>query len=410
MDVFIEKVLMFFDEIFLILYGCEKFVYSEFLFRHISVVLFFLSSFLFIISLICYFIIRNKKYKPLFGQSKIPKDHTPKITVKVSVEAKDKLDEVASLDISGESTFNKLVSGLSKTRSFFTSRLNELLGQGSKVDDELFEKLEEVLITSDIGVSATDALISSIREYAKQNENPPIDDLKMILKTKIKSILNVETQNESALEIDQAATNAMKILVVVGVNGSGKTTTIAKLANKIKAKQEKVLLVAADTYRAAAIQQLEIWAQRIGVEISKGKEGADPSSVIFDALKKAKDEAFDTVIIDTAGRLHTKINLMEELSKIFRVIQKANPESILKTALVIDSTNGQNAIVQAKEFKKASNVDFIILTKLDGTAKGGVIVSIAEQLKIPIKYIGIGEKMDDLRDFISEDFVEALFS
>jgi len=296
------------------------------------------------------------------------------------------------------SIFARLKQGLSKTRENFSEKIDQLLKFTKKIDEETFDELEELLIASDVGVNTTLQLIDKLKEESKRMKSP--DELKEKLKEEIMSLFP-----ESKITLASPT-----VLLIVGVNGVGKTTSIGKLALKYKKEGKKVILAAADTFRAAAIDQLEIWGQRVGVEVIKHQEGADPASVLFDALQAGKARKADLIICDTAGRLHTKKNLMEELKKLYRVCQKEYPEANIVSLLVLDATTGQNALIQAKTFKEAVDFQGIILTKLDGTAKGGIVVAIASELKIPVWFIGIGEGMDDLQEFDHKAFVDALFA
>jgi fused signal recognition particle receptor len=274
-----------------------------------------------------------------------------------------------------------------------------------EINDDLMEELEEILFTSDLGVSSTRELIDKVRESLDRHELDNPEKLKDALKDHIKDFLEVAEREPS-----RPLLNEPYVIMVIGVNGVGKTTTIGKVANLFKAQGKKVMLVAADTFRAAAIEQLTVWGERVGAEVIKQKQGADPSAVVFDAIPSAISRKADVVIIDTAGRLHTKVNLMDELQKIHRVTGRRLPGAPHEVWLVLDATTGQNAISQAEFFHKAIGVTGVILTKLDGTAKGGIVVGISHQLGIPIKFIGIGEKIDDLRPFDAGEFVEAIFS
>ncbi len=295
----------------------------------------------------------------------------------------------------------KLKQGLKKTRENVFSKLNNVFSTHKKIDDDLLEEIEEILITGDVGVETTLEIIDHLREQAKKQKIETVEDVRRVLKEELSKQLIAPSQQE--------VTQKPFVILVVGVNGTGKTTSIAKLAHHFQQQGKKVLLAAADTFRAAAIEQLDIWAQRLGCDIIKHQPGADPAAVVFDALTAAKARDVDYVIIDTAGRLHTKVNLMSELSKIYRVIQKQIPDAPHEVVLVIDAGNGQNAISQAREFVKAVQVNSIFLTKLDGTAKGGVVLSIKRQLGIPVKYIGLGEQMSDFELFDPQEFVEGLF-
>lgn len=296
----------------------------------------------------------------------------------------------------------KLREKLAKTQEAVVGKIDALLTGRKVIDEELLEELEEILITADFGVKTTQDLIKYLREMGKRGEASNATTLKEYIKEKI-----VET-----LSFGQDSKKEAKpyVIMTAGVNGVGKTTTIAKLAYKFKKEDKRVMLVAADTFRAAAIEQLEIWSQRVGCPLIKQKPGADPSAVVFDAIKAAEARDIDVLIIDTAGRVHTKIHLMEELKKMKRVIERELSDAPHEIILVLDATTGQNAISQARIFHETLNVTGIALAKLDGTAKGGIIVGIADEMKIPIKYIGLGEDLDDLREFDAREFAEALFS
>jgi len=296
------------------------------------------------------------------------------------------------------SFFNRLKQSLSKTRENFSQKFDNLLKFTKKIDDETFDELEELLIASDVGVNTTLKLMDTLRENSKRIKSP--EELKQKLK---EEIINLFPETQISLP-------SPTIMLVVGVNGVGKTTSIGKLAHKYKSQGKKVILAAADTFRAAAIDQLEIWGNRVGVDVIKHQEGADPASVLFDALQAGKARKADLIICDTAGRLHTKKNLMEELKKLYRVCQKEYSEANITSLMVLDATTGQNALIQAKTFKEAVDFQGIILTKLDGTAKGGIVVAIASELNIPVWYIGIGEGIEDLQEFDPQAFVDAIFS
>lgn len=295
----------------------------------------------------------------------------------------------------------KLKDGLSKTRQNFTDRIEELVGLSAKVDEDFLEELEMILLSGDVGVKTTTKLIDAVRQAAKKKEIESTEQVLPFLKKYIADMMQDEGQRT---RIGAKPT----IILVVGVNGVGKTTTIGKLANYFHLFKYKVMLAAGDTFRAAASEQLEIWAGRAGVPIVKAGEGADPAAVIFDTVKSATARGYDMVIADTAGRLHNKSNLMSELSKISRSVRKAAPEASLETLLVLDAITGQNAISQAKEFCKAADATGIILTKLDGTAKGGCVVAVKQRLGLPVRFIGVGEGIDDLIPFTPEGFVEEL--
>jgi fused signal recognition particle receptor len=296
-----------------------------------------------------------------------------------------------------------LAPGLARTRSGWISRLGEVFAGRKELDPSVVDDIEKVLLTADIGVRTSQKLLEEIRSSLTRKDLKDPDAVWAFLRQRSAQILTLDAP---PLTFDSAKPF---VLLVIGVNGSGKTTTIGKLAAQLIGQGKKVLLAAGDTFRAAATEQLEVWANRVGATVVRGKEGADPSSVIFDGVKRATAEGFDVVIADTAGRLHTKTDLMEELQKVRRVVGKAGPGAPHETWLVIDSTSGQNAIAQAQIFTQAMAVSGIVLTKLDGTAKGGVIIGIADQLQIPVRYIGIGERVEDLRAFDPESFVEALY-
>jgi fused signal recognition particle receptor len=299
--------------------------------------------------------------------------------------------------------FQRLKQGLFKTHQGLVSRIDQLIAGKKEIDDDLLAELEEILITSDIGVKTTQELLHNVAVKVRRKE---LEDADLLKKNLQEQMLHILSQEENSLQLSAARPF---VIMVIGVNGTGKTTTIGKMAQKFKAQGKSVLLVAADTFRAAAIEQLEIWGQRVGCEVIKQKSGSDPSAVVFDGLKAARSRGTDVVIVDTAGRLHTKVNLMEELKKIKRIMEREMPGAPQEILLVLDATTGQNSISQAKMFNQAVGVTGIALTKLDGTAKGGILIAISDELKIPLRYIGIGEKVDDLRDFNARDFVEALF-
>lgn len=299
--------------------------------------------------------------------------------------------------------FDKLKTGLTKTRDGLQDKINEALNLAVTIDDDLYEELEEILIISDIGMDTTVEIIDRLKvKIRKEKINDP-QMVKPALKEVITEMLLEGTEEEDN------SNNKKEVLLVIGVNGVGKTTSIGKLAAKNKEEGKKVLLAAADTFRAAAIDQLEVWSDRAGVDIVKQSEGSDPAAVVFDAVQAAKARNVDLLICDTAGRLHNKKNLMNELSKINRIIDREYGEAKKQTLLVLDGTTGQNAVIQAKQFMEACPIDGIILTKLDGTAKGGVVISIKQSLNIPVKYIGVGEGIDDLQKFDAKSFAEALF-
>ncbi|MDK2979076.1 MAG: fused signal recognition particle receptor [Bacteroidales bacterium] len=301
-----------------------------------------------------------------------------------------------------------LDKGLEKTKENVLKKLSRAVIGKTKVDDEVLDNLEEVLITSDVGVDTTLKIIERIENRVSRDKYLGTEELNNILKEEIAALL--EENNSSDIELSFSSNNKPYVIMVVGVNGVGKTTTIGKLAYQFKNMGKKVYLGAADTFRAAAVDQLTIWAERVGVPIVKQKMGSDPASVAFDALSSAKSNDADVVIIDTAGRLHNKINLMNELSKIKKVMNRVVEGAPHEILLILDGSTGQNAFEQAKQFTHATDVTALALTKLDGTAKGGVVIGISDQFKIPVKYIGIGERMEDLQVFNKKEFVDSLFS
>lgn len=311
-------------------------------------------------------------------------------------------------------SFNKarkerLDEGLAKTKESVLKKLTRVIVGRSKVDEEVLDELEEVLISSDVGVDTTLRIIQRIEQRVSKDKFLDAGELDKILKEEIVALLAENSALQEMDDFDLPADKKPYVIMVVGVNGVGKTTTIGKLAHKFKSAGKNVMLGAGDTFRAAAIDQLEIWAQRVNVPIVKQKMGADPASVAFDTLSSAKAQNIDVVIIDTAGRLHNKVNLMNELSKIKNVMQKVVPDAPHEVLLILDGSTGQNAFEQAKQFTKATEVNALAITKLDGTAKGGVVIGVSDQFKVPVKYIGIGEAMDDLQPFNREAFVDSLF-
>ncbi len=297
--------------------------------------------------------------------------------------------------------FDKLKTGLTKTRDSLTDKINETLKLAITIDEDLYEELEEILIMSDIGMDTTVEIIERLRKKIRQEKINDPQEVKPAMKAVIEEMLLEGADRE----VDE---NKKKVMLIIGVNGVGKTTSIGKLAAKNKAEGKKVLLAAADTFRAAAIDQLVVWSERAGVDIVKHGEGSDPAAVVFDAVQAAKARDVDLLICDTAGRLHNKKNLMDELAKINRIIDRELGDREKETLLVLDGTTGQNAVIQAKQFMESCPIDGIILTKLDGTAKGGVVISIKNTLNIPVRYIGVGEGVDDLQEFNPKDFAEAL--
>ena len=296
---------------------------------------------------------------------------------------------------------DKLKAGLSKTKNAIFGQIDNVLKAFVKVDEELLEELEELLITSDVGVNATEEIIERLREQIKDGR---LKEKDQVLDT-LKEILADMIGEHQPLKLETAPS----VVLVIGVNGAGKTTSIGTISKRLRLAGKKVVVAAADTFRAAAIDQLEVWCQRAKVEIVKQSEGSDPAAVVFDAINYAKKKEADVLIIDTAGRLHNKANLMNELAKINRVIDRELSDASRENLLVLDATTGQNAVIQAKEFSKAANITGITLNKLDGTAKGGIVISIKRELGIPVKFIGVGEKIDDMQEFDAKQFVDALF-
>ena len=299
--------------------------------------------------------------------------------------------------------FKRLVEGLTKTRNNIVSGIDSIFSGFSSIDDDFYDEIEEILIMGDLGINATTSIIEDLKRKVKEQHIKDPAECKELLIESIKEEMNV---GETAYEFE----NRTSVVLVIGVNGVGKTTTIGKLAGKLKDQGKKVVLAAADTFRAAAGEQLVSWANRAGVEIISGQEGADPGAIVYDAIQAAKARHADVLLVDTAGRLHNKKNLMAELGKLNRIIEKEYPEAYRETLVVLDGTTGQNALAQAKEFKEVADITGIILTKLDGTAKGGIAVAIHSELGIPVKYIGVGESIDDLQKFDANQFVNALFN
>lgn len=298
--------------------------------------------------------------------------------------------------------FSRLVAGLTKTRDNIVSGIDAVFSGFSKIDEEFYEELEEILIMGDLGVKATEAILDDLRDKVKENHIKDPAECKQLLIDSIKEQMKVE---ETAYRFE----NEKSVVLVIGVNGVGKTTTVGKLAGKLKSQGKRVVLAGADTFRAAAGDQLKEWANRSGVDMIGGTEGADPGSVVYDATAAAKARNADVLLVDTAGRLHNKKNLMNELGKINRILEKEYPEAYRETLVVLDATTGQNALVQAREFSDVAKISGIVLTKMDGTAKGGIAVAIQSELAVPVKYIGVGETIDDLQKFDSDEFVNALF-
>ena len=297
--------------------------------------------------------------------------------------------------------FDKLKQGMNKTKTSFNEKLNNVFSNFRKVDEEFLDELEEILIMSDIGMDTSIKIINNLRERIKKEKLQDEEDVKKALREEMQKILDVT-------DINLHLNTKPSVILVIGVNGVGKTTSIGKIANRLAKDGKKVVVAAADTFRAAAVEQLEIWANRAGADIVKREEGIDPASVVYDAMKITKEKNADILIVDTAGRLHNKKYLMDELNKIQKVINKEMPEADKEVLLVIDGTTGQNAISQVKAFKEEADITGLVLTKLDGTAKGGVVIGIVEENKIPVKFIGVGEQIDDMEIFNSEDFVKAI--
>ena len=316
---------------------------------------------------------------------------------------------MALFGLFGKEKKESLDSGLKKTKESVFLKLTRAIGGKSKIDDEVLDNLEEVLISSDVGVATTLKIIERIEKRVSKDKYLNASELNTILKDEIVALLNKE-QGEEDIDFGSSLPSKPYVIMVVGVNGVGKTTTIAKLAHQFKTAGKNVMIGAADTFRAAAIDQLQIWAERVGVQIVKQQMGSDPASVAYDTVRSAVAADMDVVIIDTAGRLHNKVNLMTELSKIKRVMEKVTPTAPNEVLLVLDGSTGQNAFEQAKQFTAATDITALAVTKLDGTAKGGVVIGISDQFNIPVKYIGVGEKLDDLLIFNRFDFVDSLFN
>ena len=296
---------------------------------------------------------------------------------------------------------DKLKAGLQKTKNALFAPIDQMLKAFTKVDEDLLEELEEMLICADVGASATDEIIEKLRDDIKEEKIKDADEVRAFLKNTLKEMIG----EGGPLVLDTKPS----VILVIGVNGAGKTTSIGKISNKLRKDGKKVVVAAADTFRAAAIDQLAVWCERSGVDLVKQSEGSDPAAVVYDAISYAKNKQADVLIVDTAGRLHNKKNLMNELEKINRVISRELPEASRENLLVLDATTGQNAILQAKEFKNAADITGLVLNKLDGTAKGGIVLSIKRELGIPVKFIGVGEKIDDMQPFNAEEFISALF-
>ncbi|WP_096435438.1 signal recognition particle-docking protein FtsY [Alteribacter populi] len=304
-----------------------------------------------------------------------------------------------------DSVTTKFKDGLSKTRDSFVGQMNELVKNYRKVDEEFFEELEDILISADVGVHTVMVLIDELKEEAKRQNIKDAKDIQPVISEKLAELLQ-KSEDETELNMQ----DEMTVILFVGVNGVGKTTTIGKLAHKFKQEGKKVVLAAGDTFRAGAIEQLEVWGERVGVNVIKQQAGSDPAAVMYDAIQSAKSRKADVLLCDTAGRLQNKVNLMNELEKVKRVIQREIPDAPHEVLLVLDATTGQNAMSQAKTFGKATDVSGIVLTKLDGTAKGGIVLAIRHELDIPVKLVGLGEGMDDLQEFDAEQYVHGLFA
>ncbi|MBW5467594.1 signal recognition particle-docking protein FtsY [Brevibacillus formosus] len=306
-----------------------------------------------------------------------------------------------------EEVTQKFTDGLAKTRDLLVEKVEDLVRRYKKIDDDFFDELEEILITSDVGVNTVMELIDDLRTEVRKQKIENAIDLQPILSEKLVALLKNDDGADTALNVEDGRLN---VILFVGVNGVGKTTTIGKMAHMFKQQNKKVLLAAGDTFRAAAIEQLEVWGERVGVDVIKQQQGSDPAAVIYDAIQAAKSRQVDVLLCDTAGRLQNKVNLMEELAKVHRVLQRELPGAPHEVLLVLDATTGQNALSQAKTFGQSAGVTGLVLTKLDGTAKGGIVIAIRNELNIPVKYVGLGERMDDLQQFDPEQFVHALFA
>ncbi|WML43674.1 signal recognition particle-docking protein FtsY [Neobacillus sp. PS3-40] len=306
-----------------------------------------------------------------------------------------------------DSVTEKFKEGLTKTRNNFSGKMNDLVARYRKIDEDFFEELEEILIQADVGFDTVMKLIDELKLEVKRRNIQDPQEVQAVISEKLIEIYNGGEEESTQLNIQE---QGLTVILFVGVNGVGKTTTIGKLAHKFKTEGKSVLLAAGDTFRAGAIEQLEVWGDRVGVDVIKQSGGSDPAAVMFDALQAAKSRNVDILLCDTAGRLQNKVNLMKELEKVKRVIEREIPDAPHEVLLVLDATTGQNALIQAKTFKEATNVSGIVLSKLDGTAKGGIVLAIRNELKIPVKFVGLGEKMDDLQEFDAEKYVYGLFA
>lgn len=349
-------------------------------------------------------IFRKKKHPktPTVKQAEAPS--SPEVANPVDNDMSVHGENETDPETTADGVFKRLRHGLTKTRSSFTGRIDSLFAGKKEITESLMDELEEILFTSDIGVTTTQGLLDAVREKVTRKELKDPQKLKEMLKNHILSLLD-----QKPIENAPSKPEDPLVIMIAGVNGVGKTTTIGKIANRYRREGKTVMLVAADTFRAAAVEQLTIWGERVGATVVKQGTGADPSAVAFDAMTAAISRNIDVVLVDTAGRLHTQINLMEELQKINRIIGRKLSGAPHEVWLVLDATTGQNAISQAEAFQEALGLTGIILTKLDGTAKGGIVIGISNQLQIPIRFIGIGEQMDDLRAFNADDFVRAIF-
>jgi fused signal recognition particle receptor len=308
---------------------------------------------------------------------------------------------------STDTVTEKFKEGLTKTRDNFSGKVNDLVARYRKVDEDFFEELEEIMIQADVGFDTVMKLIEELKMEVKRRNIQDPQEVQSVISEKLVDIYNAGEEQSSKLNIQE---DGLTVILFVGVNGVGKTTTIGKLGYKFKNEGKKVLLAAGDTFRAGAIEQLEVWGERVGVDVIKQSEGSDPAAVMYDAIQAAKSRKTDILLCDTAGRLQNKVNLMKELEKVKRVIEKEIPGAPHEVILVLDATTGQNALIQAKTFKEVTNVSGIVLSKLDGTAKGGIVLAIRNELKIPVKFVGLGEKMDDLQEFDAERYVYGLFA
>ncbi|MDO5708022.1 MAG: signal recognition particle-docking protein FtsY [Andreesenia angusta] len=352
---------------------------------------------------------RNKEKEEIIDQEEEEKieeeiEDSEEENIEEIIEEDENTPEEEKLEEEKLGIFSKFKKGLTKTRDGIMGKVDNVLKSYRKIDEELFEDLEEILIMADIGVETSLNIIEDVKDKVRERKLTEVNDIKGLLKEEMQEILD-SNEKGSKLNID----NPPSIILVVGVNGAGKTTTIGKLSAKFRNEGKKVIIAAGDTFRAAAIEQLEEWANRSNVDIIAHAEGADPGAVIFDGIQSAKAKKADILICDTAGRLHNRKNLMNELSKIFRIVDREFPEASREVLLVVDATTGQNAIQQAKIFKEACDITGIVLTKLDGTAKGGVVIGVQSEVDVPVKLVGVGEGIDDLQEFDSKSFVDAIF-